>query len=253
MKGGYLLNFARLQHLIKMKNKKYIKAFLLITFSILLMSLINAEASFTFKQNSNAQLEIPVFEYDITKCASCSCDITIDYPNGSNIIRSASTIINGHYALYNLNKSSGTTSLIGNYKVDIHCNNGADNGASTFEYQITPTGQERINAGEGLSLIGSLVVIILVTVFLFAISFKFENWALKIVFLGSSAVMVFIGVLQSMVIMDNNLGGFTGLVEAYSGFFIIIRVMVVIAVLVLTLGGLYVAMKWWQWKRGFLD
>jgi len=141
---------------------------------LLMIPLVLSEESFIFKQNSNSDLELPVFENDMTKCTTCLCTISINYPNGSNVIRSSSVTINGHYAIFNLNRT--TTSEIGVYQVDIHCNNGADNGASTFEYLVTVTGNE-LETSE--SIIYIIFIVGLIFTFLFfifgAIKIPFKN------------------------------------------------------------------------------
>jgi len=141
-----------------------IKLVLIIFMTLLLLPLFSAEESFMFTRGQDATLEIPIFENDVSKCTTCTCDITIDYPNGTNIDRSNPTTITGHYAIYNL-YGSNHTSVLGVYKVDVHCDNGADNGVATFEYEVTETGSN-LSTAEGIIYI----IVFVVSLFLFGLS-----------------------------------------------------------------------------------
>jgi len=127
----------------------------MLVFILLAVPVINATESFIFKQNTISTLEVPVFEYDLSKCSTCTCELTIDYPNGSNMIRSTATTITGHYAIYSL--SAVQNSVIGTYKGDLHCTNGVDNGGATFEYIINYSGDE-LSTSQGLLYIIFFVI-----------------------------------------------------------------------------------------------
>jgi len=116
--------------------------------TLLLCISIVSPADFIFKQNSNARLELPVFENDVSKCTTCTCTLSINSPDGSLIVRDNSTGIDGHYATYDL--TSIHTENLGLHTVDISCDNTADYGASTFEYEVTPTGD---SSGSGWFLL----------------------------------------------------------------------------------------------------
>jgi len=120
-----------------MKNKSMIWIFAVILL-VATISTVSADESLIYKQFKGGVLEVPVFENDMSKCTTCTCTISINFPNGTSAVRGVTTGISSNYAVYNL--SSNQTSTLGVYQGDIHCTNGADNGAATFEYEVTPTG-----------------------------------------------------------------------------------------------------------------
>lgn len=141
---------------------------------LLLLPLISAEESFIFPRDYNASLEIPIFQNDISRCTTCSCLISINYPNGSNAVRDAPTTITTNHAIFKLNKT--TTQVLGAYKVDLHCNNSADYGSATFEYLVTPNGFQLLTS-EGIIyflLLGVLIFIFLLTLY-FGLAIPYSN------------------------------------------------------------------------------
>jgi len=136
----------------------YKKITLMLVILLLFVTPIIADESFIFKQGQASTLEIPIFEYDITKCVTCSCEISINSPNGTNLVRSDNAVLTDYFAIFTLNETH--TADLGVYSGEIHCSNGVDNGASTFEYLITYSGSE-LSTAEGIVYVIVFVVSLL--------------------------------------------------------------------------------------------
>lgn len=120
----------------QMNAKKIIYILLImIAVTINLIFLVNAEESFEFKQGENFTLEMAMALADLSSCDTCTCEVSIFYPDGTTLIKNAAgTNVDG-YCHYNSSSDN-----IGTHGVDIAFNNGVDYGRATYEIEITPSG-----------------------------------------------------------------------------------------------------------------
>ena len=103
-------------------------------FILLCSSLISA--SYIFKQNEDVNFKFRCFDTDNNYCSS-STDlvISVDYPNGTNILNNASLTYNPTYFNITL-----PTDSLGEYSAIISSFNG--NATSEFTYKVTTNGRE---------------------------------------------------------------------------------------------------------------
>jgi len=118
---------------------------------------------------------------------------------------------------------------------------------------LTPTGNEKLNSGEGLSLLGSILVMIVLGLFFFLMSFKFEGKTGKIICIGLAGIIFFIAVLYTLMILNQNFGGFSQFTEGYATFWMVLKVFGGVIILFFVLYCFLLAFKLWGIKRGFID
>jgi len=185
-------------------------------------------------------------------CASCSyVNVTVSYPNSTIAISNTNMTNNGGgvwtYEFCN-------TSSLGRYDVNgMGDLEGTDTGFDVLYFDVTPSGADNISEGQSSVILISLIVMLAVGLFFFFLFAKTDGMAWKIIFGGTSFLVLIMCVLYSMVLMDQNLGTFSGLVNSYATFWQVVQVIIGISILTLLLYGVYKSFKMWQIKRGFRD
>jgi len=141
---------------------------------LLVLPFVLGESSFVFKQDDTVDLKIPVTNSDNSIITtSTSCNITIR--NGKDVILVQDGIMSFNSAGY-FNYTLNDTSTLGQHPVFITCTDGADNGFSSFSFDITATGDILTT---GTSII--YVIFLIAIIFTFgltvwgAIAFPFKN------------------------------------------------------------------------------
>jgi hypothetical protein len=210
-----------------------------------ILPLSSAESLGTFERNTDIEL--------IQTCNNCTyCNLTsIKFPNGSDIL--TNVVMTQSTTLFSFDLSGGNTSFIGTYKYCYDCGNAVERVAGCIDFYVTPSGQESISSGQGIVLFGTLICMIIIGIFFLILGFKFGTPGAKMVFLGIASLVFIISILFSMVIIDQNLGGFSNLVESYATFWMVMKVIIGIVMLGLVLYSGLVGIRLWQFKRGFRD
>ena len=104
------------------------------------------EASYHFEKDTTTDLKVPCVTETNTYCAdSTTCTITVNYPNGSNLINNASMNFTDSYFNFTLNSSAINTN--GLYFAAVNCIGESDNGFTTFYFRVTETGKEVTDDG----------------------------------------------------------------------------------------------------------
>ena len=135
---------------------------------ILFIPLTNAEVDveYIFKINEDANIKVTCFDTDNTLCTnSTDCYITINDPDGLNIVNKQAMAFGDAYYSYNV---SGTLlSKKGEYSTTVNCE-GTYNGYTQFLFGITSSGERA--KGSGSAGIGILALLIIVNVGVFSIA-----------------------------------------------------------------------------------
>jgi len=215
---------------------------LVISMSILIMvimvSLVSASLG-TYKQNDCVQIKT------ILNATWVNIS-TISYPNSSLAVSNQGMSQTGQTFTY----SFCNTSNLGSYVYDYFDSNGD---VYVNDFIISPTGNEKINSGEGMSIFGSVIVLVLVALFLFLLSFAFQNPAGKIIFIGLAAIVFIMAILYSLVVLTQTLGAFTDITEGFTTFWFVIKVLIGIAIIALLIFTIWISYNVWMRKRGFRD
>lgn len=171
---------------------------------------------------------------------------SIQYPNKTSIYLNEPMTKNG----YSFNYSFCNTGSPGEYIYD-YCD--AVGNCYVNNFESTVSGFRTIGAGEGISLFGSILVMVLVGIFFFVLSVRLNSPLAKISFLVFTCIILLIVVFFSMVIIQQTLGGFENIVSGYSSFFRVLGLLAIVAIIAFMIFALLVAIRYYKFKRGFID
>ena len=108
-------------------------------FVILLISLASAEDSFIFQQGTEVDMKVSCFDVNNTLCTSLTpCQLTINYPNQSNMVKNVTMTFNNQY--YNYTLITNYTRVVGEYVDLVTCQGGGGDGFTDFTHLVNPTG-----------------------------------------------------------------------------------------------------------------
>lgn len=137
------------------------KIILILLVFMLFINVVNAEQ--VFKSYDNIDLKIPCINNE-TYCSPASmCNITVNAPNGSNIINNQ--LMTNHIAYHNYTISSAYTNQIGNYDVSMICIDGALFGYNNMQFEITSTGA-KLTTGHSIAMV-IFTILFVITMILF--------------------------------------------------------------------------------------
>ena len=218
------------------KFRAYI-GILVLTIMMCSGTLAQSESFGTYKQNQVVNL---IQTYNATACNITS----ITLPN--------STIIDGTLMTKNgirFNYTFTQTDLLGNYYVCGDC----DTVAWCADFQITASGNERINSGEGISFFISVIVIFVVAGLFLIIGAKMESPLLKVIFIGMASMMLVITVLYSMVALTQFVANYAAIVEGFGTFWFVVKILIGVGIIALLVFSIIATYGYWMKKRGFRD
>lgn len=105
---------------------------------LLMIPLAIAQSDLVFKQLEEFDLKIPVFFNDTIASNETICNITIFQPNGDTLF--SNRVMTNQITFHNITILPSQTQIIGDHTVSVFCNEGSNNGFSTFTYLISPSG-----------------------------------------------------------------------------------------------------------------
>jgi len=189
--------------------------------------------------------------------SSILANITIQYPNNSLIVNSGGMSYDSSSQTYNYTLLSGFTNEVGTYNYCITSTGGGLNDTSCFSFDITPSGFDRINTGEGISLFGSSLLILIISLLFFLGFMKSENLPLKISLLSGSVILLFTDILFTTVSLQQNLSGFSNITNGFETFVFVMKILMSVSLTAFVLFILFftvtVFVKWSKFKRGLID
>lgn len=201
-----------------------------------------------FKQNSIQNYRFVCIDENGNSCAnSTEIYIYVTAPNGTQVVTRGEMNSQGDYFNYTL-----PTNNLGTYKV-LWLASAITLERAKWEYEVTPSGNPNISEGQGLTILGSLVTMLLLGLLFIFVAFKFENYAVKIMWSGIGGILLFSSILYSVLLLAQNLGAYDAIVDSYSTFLFIMRFVVSIGILALLLFAGLKALELWKFKRGFED
>lgn len=229
--------------------KKLLLAFML---GIMLFSFIGFACAedLVYLQGQEIDLKIPCFDDGAYCDSTYSCNLTIYQQNNiTALVNNQQMQRRNSYYNYTL----GTLYKVNNYHGSMSCSNGTYSGKTDVDFKVTPSGMNDINDGAGTSLAVAVIVMLVVSIFLFIISFKFQNLAGKIIFIGLAAIVLMMAILFSLVSVQQIFGGFDAIIEGYTTFWFVMKIIIGIAVTSLIIFALFISYRIWKFKRGFID
>lgn len=223
------------------------RLFIILLLSMFLVTGVMAE---TYKVNTPTDLKFTCTLNYAIPSASTTYNITISsISDGSILVNNKAATPRGQGAF----NYTVTFPAIGEYKIEQFCYDGSYSYSNEEIVSVTPTGNERINSGEGLNIIGSIIVLIIVAGFFFILGIGMESMAGKVIFSGLAAIILIITVLFTLLSLTQTLGSFTDLIEGYSTFWFIVKILIGIGILMLLVIAMLLGYNSWMKKRGFRD
>lgn len=136
-----------------------------------------------FKQNQEIDLKIPCYVNGSYCSAGATCDITIQYPNGTVIVNNQAMDYNPSYFNYTLDGS--LTKVVGNYPCSMVCTDTGESGYKDFTFEVTTTG-----AGNELMINIIAFILIIIAIIFFVLGLNRQDW---IITLLSSFIFIIAG------------------------------------------------------------
>jgi hypothetical protein len=125
--------------------------------------------SLVYKQGQEVDLKIPCYVNGSYCSAGATCDITIQYPNGTLLVSNQAMDYNPSYFNYTLYPAQ--TTAIGNYPCSMVCVDGGESGYKDFTFEITTTG-----AGNELMINIIAFILIIIAILIFMIGLNRQDW-----------------------------------------------------------------------------
>lgn len=207
-------------------------------------AVVDSEQVFFYKQNDAVNLT--------QTCSNCTfINITkITYPDSSQALGNVGMTKQG--TLYNY--SFLNTSELGIYTV--YCvgdPDGVINAADCgWTFTVNPTGTDITGIQSSLVIVALLIIFILGIIF-FLLSFKIDNLVLKIFFICIGLIMLTSAILYSTVLLDKSLADIPEYIDGFSTFWFVIKTLIGLTMTGFLIFVGFILWRSWQIKRGFRD
>lgn len=140
--------------------------------SLISITTVSAATSFFIPKDTNYTIEF-LCKIDGSVCSDTStCNITTRYPNSTLLINNNETENIGN-GIYNFQLADDQTYLSGEYKNNVVCYDGGNNGSSSFIYEVNPSGIR--NTDGRTSTTTRSIYFFVILGLLFIIGFVFSN------------------------------------------------------------------------------
>lgn len=180
-----------------------------------------------------------------------NCSLSVLSPQQSLIIDNETMLGTGVYRNFSLN--STLTDPNGIYESTVDCSNSTFSGSNTFYYQVTPTGSQPIDTGQGLILAGAIAILILLSLFSGFLGFKSSNTTIMLSFLSLSILLAVFSLGFVLNIIQSSFGTFSAIIDNYSTIFIVFTVLISVGAVGLMLYIIYIALLYYWNLRGMRD
>jgi len=169
----------------------------------------------THKQNTQLDLVISCSNNNTFCTSSAACNITIFKPDNTIVIEGQATTNKGTHHSYSLTPAQ--TSDLGEHRVIVTCQDGSENGLSTFSYYITETGEA---AGEYRFAIYLIIILSWLLFIIGAYKGEYTFVALSGIIMLVAGVYILINGLDNF---NNTLTTAFGGIHALFGAYLMIR------------------------------
>ena len=211
-----------------------------------MISLASA-ASYTYKQDDTIDYRFRCIDLNGDYCPNTVfVGLSLDHPNGSTIYDNSTMTSNPTYYNHTL-----PTSDVGTYSVFIIAP--SINSTTEFTYDVTPSGASDPNMAQGLIILGSLVVIILVGYYGFHVGEHTESTFLRFGGYAFGAIFAGVAILYSTILLQQLTGGFSTVVVGFENFWFVVKMIYTAALLAFVILIFLFVLRLWKIKRGFID
>lgn len=202
-----------------------------------------------FQINTDAEL-IQTCSNLTSICDYCNIS-SVKYQNSSSIISNVQ--MTKRISDFNYTLTSTQITQLGTYIVTGFCGAGSEILTWAYSFEVTPSGANKPNSGEGLSLIGILGIMALVAGFFLVIAFMANNDIVKSMFIGLSAFIMGVVIFFGMTTVTNILANYQGIYHGYYTFFYFMLLVIVVAVFAVTIFVFIRSLNQMKIRRGDLD
>lgn len=206
-------------------------------FLLLVILLVLPFLSAQYEQNSEIDIKISCLDVNCSE----QVNITVIYPNTSIAISNLPMTSNSGYVNYTFTN----TSTLGEYTY-ITNNGFKDN------FMITPSGNFPITTGEGITLLGSVMIIIFLGLGSLYGSFKSEEVAPKTFFFFGGIILFFTAIIYNTLIVNQVLSN-SNLISGFETFYYVMATFMGVSILGLIIFTFITLVRAWKIKRGRLD
>ena len=225
-----------------MKPKHFFLAFTI----LLVLPLITSQV---YERDTQFDLRIPFEVNGSFADDTALCNISIDYPDSSTLFENNS-MTNIGTGRFNITILSTQSNQLGDYDWVAFCCEGTNCAAGYGIFEVTPSGSDAINSGEGISLSLAIFSILIIAIIFFVTSFKVKFVPMKIFFMGFAIVFFMVALVFTMVTFSEILGGYEKLIASYNIFYWLVLFMIVIITIFMLLVLIKNAIEMFKTKRG---
>lgn len=132
--------------------------------------------------------------------------------------------------------------------------NGVDNNGTVwaYDYLVTPSGEE-LSMGSSITLIGSLIMMIIVSGLFFYLGSKSDSNIQKLVWFSVATIFFIMVVLYTVIIIQQTLFGFDSIISATETFWFVVKIGMTIGIVAFFIIIFLIMLKYWKIKRGLID
>lgn len=134
---------------------------------VLLSCLVIAESDLYYKKGEKVDIKLPCINNGSMCSGSATCNITVNYPNGTNLINNQLMTNAGAYHNYTLTSST----VLGEYYSIVYCNDSSVMGYSTFPFTINNSG----NKENDNQIIAVYIVLLCLVIGYLFVAFKLDS------------------------------------------------------------------------------
>jgi len=221
-----------------------LKIFILSFFLILTLSVVSANYELgTFKSGECINL--------IQTCANCTYVniTTVIYPPDSSIeylnITMKKEINTFNYTFCNTTSS-------GKYTYNTLGDPDAVLVSEPVDFWVTPSGNT-LDQGQSIALIGSLLLMIIISIVFFYIASKIESNVGRIAFYCFATIGFIMAVLYTVIIIQQALFGFESIITGIETFWFVLKMGLTVGIVALGVVIFLIMLKAWKIKRGLID
>jgi hypothetical protein len=185
-------------------------------------------------------------------CASdFGCNLTMLYPNQTLVIDSVPMLRGVTYFNFSINATQ--QEINGVYENTVDCGNESSFGSNTFFHQVTPNGSIPFDTAQGLIIVISMVIIIMVSCFSGFLGIKIRNPVVSISLISFAVLLLIFALGMTLNIMELSLGTFSGITSNYSSLYILFTVLITIGGFSLVVYLVKIALELYWDSRGIID
>lgn len=204
----------------------------------------------------SASYEIGPFEKDdciklIQTCSDCT------YVNLTSVVYPPNSSI--EYLNVNMTQNVSTysyefcnTSTLGKYTYNTLGNPGGELVTQPVDFYITPSGNI-LDQGQSVALIGSLLLMIVISILFFYIANKTESNVGRIAFYCLSVIGFIMAILYTIIIIQQTLFGFESILVGIETFWLVIKMGLTVGIAALGVIIFLIMLKAWKIHRGLID